>query len=138
MKDVVHVIESGQEKLKHSTIEKTLFVPSKKLNCCFSADRTGQPATDAPRNQSHAQTSTSGQPKKSHKFWRVGKAVKAVSRLFVWRDNDLDIGYPTDVKHVAHIGWDGPSINGPGWVCDLLCSTQCFSYSHQEFRSCLH
>jgi hypothetical protein len=78
----VHVIESGQEKLKHSTIEKTLFVPSKKLNCCFSADRTGQPATDAPRNQSHAQTSTSGQPKKSHKFWRVGKAVKAVSRLF--------------------------------------------------------
>jgi hypothetical protein len=57
-------------------------VPSKKLNCCFSTDRTGQPATDAPRIQSHAQTSTSGQPKKSHKFWRVGKAVKAVSRLF--------------------------------------------------------
>jgi hypothetical protein len=37
---------------------------------------------DAPHIQSHAQTSTSGQPKKSRKFWRVGKAVKAVSRLF--------------------------------------------------------
>ncbi|CAM6022405.1 unnamed protein product [Sphagnum balticum] len=82
-------------------------------------DRTGQPATDVPRIQSHAQTSTSGQPKKSHKFWRVGKAVKAVSRLFVWRDNGLDIGYPTDVKHVAHIGWDGPSINGPGWMDEV-------------------
>lgn len=28
----------------------------------------------------------------------------------------MEIGYPTDVKHVAHIGWDGPSGNAPGWV----------------------
>ncbi|KAJ6306464.1 hypothetical protein OIU78_021726 [Salix suchowensis] len=31
-------------------------------------------------------------------------------------DNDeeepeMQIGFPTDVKHVAHIGWDGPSMN---------------------------
>lgn len=28
----------------------------------------------------------------------------------------MQIGYPTDVKHVAHIGWDGPSVNSPSWV----------------------
>jgi hypothetical protein len=40
-------------------------------------------------------------------------------------DNDgkepkMQIGYPTDVKHVAHIGWDGPSINSPSWVHAVL------------------
>lgn len=28
----------------------------------------------------------------------------------------MEIGYPTDVKHVAHIGWDGPSGSGPSWM----------------------
>lgn len=28
----------------------------------------------------------------------------------------MEIGLPTDVKHVAHIGWDGPSVNSPSWV----------------------
>lgn len=35
-----------------------------------------------------------------------------------WREREMEIGYPTDVKHVAHIGWDGPSVGGPNWVCD--------------------
>lgn len=26
------------------------------------------------------------------------------------------IGFPTDVKHVAHIGMDGPSNAPPSWV----------------------
>jgi hypothetical protein len=25
------------------------------------------------------------------------------------KEPELQIGFPTDVKHVAHIGWDGPS-----------------------------
>ncbi|KAG7025246.1 CRIB domain-containing protein RIC7, partial [Cucurbita argyrosperma subsp. argyrosperma] len=25
-------------------------------------------------------------------------------------------GYPTDVRHVAHIGWDGPSVTPPSWM----------------------
>lgn len=30
----------------------------------------------------------------------------------------MQIGFPTDVKHVAHIGLDGPSaVNSPSWVC---------------------
>ncbi|KAM0941883.1 putative CRIB domain-containing protein RIC1 [Dioscorea sansibarensis] len=30
---------------------------------------------------------------------------------------EMQIGYPTDVKHVAHIGWDGPSVSSnPSWM----------------------
>lgn len=28
----------------------------------------------------------------------------------------MEIGYPTEVKHVAHIGWDSPNGNGPTWM----------------------
>lgn len=35
------------------------------------------------------------------------------------KEQDIQIGYPTDVKHVAHIGWDGPSVNSPSWVIFL-------------------
>lgn len=38
----------------------------------------------------------------------------------------MEIGYPTDVKHVAHIGWDGQSGSAPSWVC--ICSPDfCFN-----------
>jgi len=36
------------------------------------------------------------------------------------KEPEMQIGYPTDVKHVAHIGWDGPSINSPSWVHAVL------------------
>ncbi|KAI9180941.1 hypothetical protein LWI28_009565 [Acer negundo] len=32
------------------------------------------------------------------------------------KETDMQIGFPTDVKHVAHIGWDGPSVNSPSWM----------------------
>lgn len=32
------------------------------------------------------------------------------------KEPEMDIGFPTDVKHVAHIGWDGPSVDTPSWV----------------------
>lgn len=32
------------------------------------------------------------------------------------KQDDIQIGFPTDVKHVAHIGWDGPTIDSPSWV----------------------
>ena len=28
----------------------------------------------------------------------------------------MQIGKPTDVKHVAHIGWDNASVTAPSWV----------------------
>lgn len=32
------------------------------------------------------------------------------------KEEEFQIGLPTDVKHVAHIGWDGPSVDSPNWV----------------------
>ncbi|KAF5738557.1 hypothetical protein HS088_TW13G01457 [Tripterygium wilfordii] len=32
------------------------------------------------------------------------------------KEPEMQIGLPTDVKHVAHIGWDGPSANTPSWM----------------------
>ncbi|XP_056172072.1 CRIB domain-containing protein RIC10-like isoform X1 [Syzygium oleosum] len=46
----------------------------------------------------------------------IYKSFKYISRIFVLKDREMEIGYPTDVKHVAHIGWDGPSGNGPSWM----------------------
>ncbi|KAD7117947.1 hypothetical protein E3N88_05215 [Mikania micrantha] len=32
------------------------------------------------------------------------------------KEREMEIGYPTDVKHVAHIGWDGSSGSAPSWM----------------------
>ncbi|CAK9146821.1 unnamed protein product [Ilex paraguariensis] len=37
----------------------------------------------------------------------IYKGFKYISQIFVVKEREMDIGYPTDVKHVAHIGWDG-------------------------------
>jgi len=39
----------------------------------------------------------------------------------VGKERDLEIGHPTEVKHVAHIGW-GSSGSDPGWVSSLSLS----------------
>ncbi|XP_026389155.1 CRIB domain-containing protein RIC4-like isoform X2 [Papaver somniferum] len=42
---------------------------------------------------------------------RILKSFKSFSQIFAYKDDDedieMEIGLPTDVKHVAHIGWDG-------------------------------
>lgn len=51
----------------------------------------------------------------------IYKGFKYISQIFVVKEREMDIGYPTDVKHVAHIGWDGPSGSGsaPSWMNDF-------------------
>ncbi|WJZ90700.1 hypothetical protein VitviT2T_009828 [Vitis vinifera] len=41
------------------------------------------------------------------------KGLRYISQIFDnEKEQEMEIGYPTDVKHVAHIGWDGgPSMN---------------------------
>lgn len=39
--------------------------------------------------------------------------------VVVVKEREMEIGFPTDVKHVAHIGWDGPSDSAPSWVRSL-------------------
>ncbi|KAK1422619.1 hypothetical protein QVD17_17904 [Tagetes erecta] len=46
----------------------------------------------------------------------VFKSFKFISQIFVVKEREMEIGYPTDVKHVAHIGWDGSSGNAPSWM----------------------
>lgn len=38
------------------------------------------------------------------------------------KEQEIQIGYPTDVKHVAHIGWDGQSStnSAPSWVSKII------------------
>jgi len=46
----------------------------------------------------------------------IYKGFKYITQIFVVKEREMEIGYPTDVKHVAHIGWDGPSGSAPSWM----------------------
>lgn len=48
------------------------------------------------------------------------KGLRYISQIFDnEKEPEMQIGFPTDVKHVAHIGWDGPSVNSPSWMEDF-------------------
>ncbi|KAJ4976625.1 hypothetical protein NE237_001731 [Protea cynaroides] len=53
------------------------------------------------------------------------KGIKCISQIFVVKEQrELEIGYPTDVKHVAHIGWDSQSTNAPpSWMNEFKTSS---------------
>lgn len=51
----------------------------------------------------------------STKMKGIYKSFKLISQIFVVKEREMEIGYPTDVKHVAHIGWDG-SGSAPSWM----------------------
>jgi hypothetical protein len=36
--------------------------------------------------------------------------------VVVVKEREMEIGCPTDVKHVTHIGLDPPSGSAPAWV----------------------
>ncbi|EEF47410.1 CRIB domain-containing protein RIC4 [Ricinus communis] len=60
-------------------------------------------------------------PNISNRFHRIVKGFKTFSQLFVYEEEieelEMEIGLPTDVKHVTHIGWDGSANTNPiqGW-----------------------
>ncbi|KAL7219723.1 hypothetical protein ACSBR2_012729 [Camellia fascicularis] len=65
-------------------------------------------------------------PKFSNGIHRLARSLKSLSQLFVYKEEEIDdmemkmemeIGFPTDVKHVTHIGWDGTATTNPvkGW-----------------------
>lgn len=55
------------------------------------------------------------------------KGFKFISHIFgvtvVKEEREMDIGYPTDVKHVAHVGWDGQSGSAPSWMKEFRTSS---------------
>ncbi|CAM8894519.1 unnamed protein product [Rhodiola kirilowii] len=45
------------------------------------------------------------------------KGLRYISQIFdEEKEPQMQIGFPTDVKHVAHIGWDGTAVNSPSWM----------------------
>ncbi|GAB4850875.1 hypothetical protein Ancab_030176 [Ancistrocladus abbreviatus] len=45
------------------------------------------------------------------------KGLRYIQQIFEEeQEPEMQIGMPTDVKHVAHIGWDGPTSNAPTWM----------------------
>uniref|UniRef100_A0A7N0TBZ8 CRIB domain-containing protein n=1 Tax=Kalanchoe fedtschenkoi TaxID=63787 RepID=A0A7N0TBZ8_KALFE len=49
------------------------------------------------------------------------KGLRYISQIFdEEKEQEMQIGFPTDVKHVAHIGWDGPAMNSPSWIIEAL------------------
>ncbi|KAD7477349.1 hypothetical protein R6Q59_007149 [Mikania micrantha] len=77
------------------------------------------------RDEGEALTSSDNMMKSSFRFTslskpnvsiglqRLTKSIKSLSQSFVFKDDmnemqmELEIGLPTDVKHVAHVGFDG-------------------------------
>ncbi|KAF7837449.1 CRIB domain-containing protein RIC7-like [Senna tora] len=56
----------------------------------------------------------------STKVKGIFKGFRYISQIFDEKEEDeIQIGFPTDVKHVAHIGMDGPSANAPSWMNDF-------------------
>lgn len=47
------------------------------------------------------------------------RGFRYISQIFEdEKEPEMQIGLPTDVKHVAHIGMDGPSANKPSWMTE--------------------
>ncbi|XP_022933182.1 CRIB domain-containing protein RIC10-like isoform X1 [Cucurbita moschata] len=60
----------------------------------------------------------------SNKLKGIYKSFKYISQIFVVKEREMEIGYPTDVKHVAHIGWDGHSGTAPSWMNEFKTAPQ--------------
>ncbi|CAK8543617.1 unnamed protein product [Lathyrus sativus] len=57
---------------------------------------------------------------RDNKMKGLVKGLKFISQIFdnSEKEQEIEIGDPTDVKHVAHIGWDGPTENAPSWMSE--------------------
>jgi hypothetical protein len=63
------------------------------------------------------------------------KSIKLLSQIFVYKDqHEMEIGFPTDVQHVAHIGWDGQNANNPRWMEELKTSSDFSTGSFADSR----
>ncbi|GMJ14600.1 hypothetical protein HRI_005129200 [Hibiscus trionum] len=46
----------------------------------------------------------------------IYKGFKSISYIFVVKEREMEIGHPTDVKHVAHVGVGHSSTVPPSWM----------------------
>ncbi|CAH2071656.1 unnamed protein product [Thlaspi arvense] len=67
----------------------------------------------------------------------IYKGFKCISQIFaVEKESDeIEIGFPTDVKHVAHIGWEGSSGSAPGWMSEFKVGADVLSPRASSFSN---
>ncbi|KAK8532216.1 hypothetical protein V6N12_053662 [Hibiscus sabdariffa] len=81
-----------------------------------SATRTRHEEED---DDDEEEESISMKPDVSTGFRKLFKSFKTFSQLFVYKEEmgdseeEMEIGLPTDVKHVAHVGFDESSASSP-------------------------
>ncbi|XP_010455805.1 PREDICTED: CRIB domain-containing protein RIC10-like [Camelina sativa] len=73
----------------------------------------------------------------SVKMKGIYKGFKCISQIFaVEKERDeIEIGFPTDVKHVAHIGWEGSSGSAPGWMSEFKVGAEVLSPRASSFSN---
>ncbi|XP_039020126.1 CRIB domain-containing protein RIC10-like [Hibiscus syriacus] len=59
----------------------------------------------------------------SCKIKGIYKGFKSISHIFAAKEREMEIGNPTDVKHVAHFGCDHPSTIAPSWMDEFKIGT---------------
>ncbi|XP_041010155.1 CRIB domain-containing protein RIC4-like [Juglans microcarpa x Juglans regia] len=71
---------------------------------------------------------------------RVFRSIKSFSQFFVYKEEneemekEMEIGYPTDVKHVTHIGLDGSTTTNPAKGWENLTAPEIISFPSISLR----
>ncbi|CAD5316030.1 unnamed protein product [Arabidopsis thaliana] len=70
------------------------------------------------------------------------KSFKCFSDIFdVEEEEEMEIGYPTDVRHVSHIGWDSSSSSAPSWLHEFKTTNNVLepnsSWPFQDLKSAM-
>ncbi|KAI3829775.1 hypothetical protein L1987_03903 [Smallanthus sonchifolius] len=69
----------------------------------------------------------------THKVKGLLKGLRYISQVFEEeKKQEIQIGGPTDVKHVAHFGCDGSAQESPSWMRGFGIPAQCQSASSNE------
>ncbi|XP_072989327.1 uncharacterized protein [Typha latifolia] len=61
------------------------------------------------------------------------KGFKHIAQIFAVKEHEMEIGYPTDVRHVAHVGWGSSSDNAPSWMSEFKTASDFSSTSLTNF-----
>ncbi|XP_060171449.1 CRIB domain-containing protein RIC4-like [Lycium barbarum] len=104
---------SHPEKTKNSA-QKTKLIQER---------REGEESSSSVKMKSFWGLLAMTRPRFSRNVQRLKRHFKGFSQLFVHKkeaeevEMEIEIGYPTDVKHLTHIGWDGSTTINPikGW-----------------------
>ncbi|KAL0888924.1 hypothetical protein Bca101_012907 [Brassica carinata] len=62
------------------------------------------------------------------------KSFKCFSDDFDGKDDEMEIGYPTNVRHVSHIGWDSSPNSAPSWLQEFKTSNVLKPTSTRPFQ----